>query len=87
MACGLAVVASPVGVHKEIICHGVNGLLARTETDWIDHLTRLQAEPQLRQRLGAMGRKTVLESYSLHKICPQIASILKSVVFRQRSQR
>src|SRR5215831_17299164 len=41
MACGLPVIASPVGVNSTIIDHGVNGLLARSERDWVAAIRRL----------------------------------------------
>ncbi|MEO1264552.1 MAG: glycosyltransferase family 4 protein, partial [Pseudomonadota bacterium] len=59
MACGLPVVASPVGVNTEIVAHGVNGFLATTEADWVSALTTLSQSPDLRARMGAAGRAKV----------------------------
>ena len=80
MACGIPVVASPVGVHNEMIRHGENGFLANTTEEWIESLRLLQNDPSLRQRLGVAGRKLVEEKYSVQKIAPQLAAVLKSVV-------
>jgi glycosyltransferase involved in cell wall biosynthesis len=64
MALGISPVVSPVGVNSEIIQDGVNGLLARTEEDWISALRTLLHDRGLRQRMGAAARKTVEEKYS-----------------------
>ena len=58
MACGLPVVASPVGVNRQIVEHGVNGFLAETPAQWAEALQTLLADPALRERMGqAGGRK------------------------------
>lgn len=65
MACGIATVMSPVGVNKEIIIHGQNGFLANTEEEWINYLSQLIENKELRLKLGEAGRQTVLEKYSV----------------------
>lgn len=82
MACGVPVVASPVGVNKEIIQDGVNGFLAANEAEWIEKLGRLLADPELRRRFGAAGRRTVEERYSLRVNAPKLASIFRQVLER-----
>jgi glycosyltransferase involved in cell wall biosynthesis len=79
MACGLPVVASPVGVNAEIVEHGVNGFLARTEGEWRDAVETLLADPDLRARMGASGRRKVEERYSLQVWGPRMAELLRSV--------
>ena len=59
MACGLPVVASPVGVNKEIVEHGVNGFLAESDKEWRSAIETLLSDADLRRRMGAAGRKKV----------------------------
>lgn len=80
MACGLPVVASPVGVNAEIIDHGVNGFLAETTAEWIQALTLLRENPKLRESMGESGRRKVEEKYSLQVTSPRLASLLHNVV-------
>ena len=82
MACGLPVVASPVGVNEEIVEHGVNGFLASTEAEWRDALVTLIENPKLRQSMGAKGRKKVEDHYSLQVWGPRVATMIKWVAKR-----
>jgi glycosyltransferase involved in cell wall biosynthesis len=82
MACGVPVVAAAVGVNTEIIQDGVNGFLASTGQEWDDKVGRLLADAALRQRLGAAGRKTIEERYSLAVNAPRLASLLRDAVDR-----
>lgn len=65
MACGLPVVASPVGVNAQIVEHGVNGFLASTNAEWDKSLSKLINDPKLRETMGRVGRKKVEQEYSL----------------------
>ena len=79
MACGLPVIASPVGVNSEIVEHGVNGFLATTEQEWRAALTKLIGDPDLRRRMGDAGRAKVDAEFSLRVHAPRLVEILKSV--------
>jgi glycosyltransferase involved in cell wall biosynthesis len=76
MACGLPVVASPIGVNLEIVEHGVNGFLAETELEWEQALRVLLADPALRWRMGHAGRQKVTEKYCIQKTGPNLARLL-----------
>jgi glycosyltransferase involved in cell wall biosynthesis len=80
MACGVPVVASAIGVNREIIDDGVNGFLAATEHDWIVKLGRLLSDHALRRRLGEAGRRTIEDRYSLRVHAPTLAATLREVV-------
>ena len=79
MACGVPVVASAVGVNREIIEDGVNGFLASTDEEWAGKLQRLISDPGLRRRLALAGRRTIEERYSLHVNAPKLAAVLRQV--------
>lgn len=76
MSLGIATVMSPVGVNVDIIDHGNNGFLASTDAEWIGCLSKLIDSVQLRQRMGANGRKTVEERFSVRS---QEQNLLNSI--------
>lgn len=78
MACGRPVVASPVGVNREIVEPGVNGLLAESPAQWEDALRALAADPGLRRRLGQAGRGKVERLYSRQAVGPRLAGLLRA---------
>jgi len=77
MACGLPVVASPVGVNKQLVEHGVNGLLADNEHDWVQTLNRLLSDPSLRRQMGINGLRRVETMYSLQAQASRIEGFIR----------
>jgi glycosyltransferase involved in cell wall biosynthesis len=84
MACGVPVIASPVGVNRDIIEDGVNGFLAATAADWHGKLARLVSDAGLRQRMAAAARRTIQERYSLDVNAPRVAGVMRHLVQRGR---
>ncbi len=79
MACGIPVVASPVGVHNQMIEDGKSGFLARSPADWKSRLTELIQDPQLRARLGNAGRETVRRNYDVRQAAARLAPVLQAL--------
>ena len=79
MALGIPTICSPVGVNTDIIQDNENGFLAMSESEWVDKLTRLLRDAELRRRLGDAGRVTVEQRYSAATQAPRVYEILKSV--------
>jgi len=77
MAVGLAAVASPRGVNREIISDGVNGFLAETHEQWYAQLSHLCGDKLLRIRMGQAARKTVESRYSLSVWGPRLPDLYK----------
>ena len=84
MACGLPVVASPVGVNAEIVEHGVNGFLASSSAEWREAIVRLAGDRELRLRMGTAGRQKVVSQFSAEAVGPRIARLLKATVEQAR---
>lgn len=79
MACGLPVVASPVGVNTSVVTDGENGFLARDAEGWYQALNRLANDAGLRARFGAAGRARVESDYCLQITVPRLARWLQLV--------
>lgn len=79
MACGLPVVASPVGVNRDVVEHGVNGFLAESEDEWRTAIETLLNDAELRRQMGAAGRRKVEQQYSLQVWGPHVAQMLRGV--------
>ena len=80
MACGVATVMSKVGVNSEIIKQGKNGYLAQTEQEWVDYLSLLIENSDLRHRIGQAGRETVVKNYSVNAHKDAYLEVLKSLI-------
>ena len=83
MAVGMAAVASPIGVNREIITPEENGLFATSPDDWGRQLGRLCRDASLRHQLGTAGRRTVEERYALNMWGPRLGDIYQSIVYRR----
>ncbi|WP_230714529.1 glycosyltransferase family 4 protein [Marinobacter shengliensis] len=79
MACGVPVVASPVGVNVEIVNENHCGQLAESVTEWAEALTGILRSRPRQSELGMAGRKAVEQKYSLQVQAPVLAGILRSV--------
>lgn len=80
MACAVPVVASPVGVTEAIVRDGVTGFLAKTHDEWLDRLTWLLRDRDLRQKMGQAGRQLVDERYSVSANFPRLWTLLRETV-------
>jgi glycosyltransferase involved in cell wall biosynthesis len=79
MACGIPVLATPVGMNKKIIKNGVNGFLAKTEEEWISALNTLYKNPELQKKMGKNGRQMIDEFYNLEYQSNKYIEIIKLI--------
>ncbi|MFH0772374.1 MAG: glycosyltransferase family 4 protein [Candidatus Omnitrophota bacterium] len=79
MSVGIPCVVSDVGPNKIIVKDGVNGFLAKDEDDWVEKLSRLIENADLRQAIGAAGRETVVSNYSLKVNAPKLLDVIQRV--------
>ncbi len=81
MATGLPVAASPVGMNRTVVRHGVNGFLADTAEEWRSALVTLRGDPALRRRMGEAGRRLVEEEFSHVRAGQRLVEGLREAAF------
>lgn len=79
MALGIPTIASNVGCNDRVIDEGLNGFLVSTENEWLNKLTLLCQEPQLRKSIGVQARITVEQKFSIKSTAPVYLHILQNV--------
>jgi glycosyltransferase involved in cell wall biosynthesis len=82
MALGKPVIASAAAGNLDLVTDGGDGLLV-APTDpaaWAAAIERLLADPALRERLGAAGRRTARETYSLERTVERTAAVYRDVL-------
>ena len=76
MGCELPVIASPIGMNREVVEHGVNGFIASSNEEWLEALMLYKNSIGLRQKHGAMGLKLVKEKYTIQSQADNIIQII-----------
>ena len=76
MSMSVATVVSPVGVNPDIINHGINGFIAHDEDDWINLLSLLIEDTNLRKKLAENGRLKIVSDYSINSYANKFNELL-----------
>jgi glycosyltransferase involved in cell wall biosynthesis len=80
MSCGIPVVASPVGVNRDILANEHFGIAAQSRADWIEALHMLVQDPGKRTQMGQLGRARAMRSYDTRISAALLADALRSLV-------
>ena len=80
MACGKPVVASPVGVNKNIVEHNITGILADTDDEWINALESMMKDHNLCKKMGRAARIKIEREYSLEDASKKMITLLQQAV-------
>jgi len=80
MALEIPCVMSPVGVNSKIVSDSINGFLAKDENEWVEKISLLIENPELRIKIGTAARKTVEGKYSVNSQKENYLSALKSLL-------
>jgi glycosyltransferase involved in cell wall biosynthesis len=79
MACGVPVIASPVGANVDVV-NAECGLLASSSLEWLNAFRRLRNEPNTRKKMGIAGRNRIEKQYSLTHNLPILSSVISKVL-------
>jgi glycosyltransferase involved in cell wall biosynthesis len=77
MACGIPVIASPIGMNVEVVCEHKNGFLASEKSHWLKSIEKYINDIDLRKIHGFHGRKIVENKFCLQVTQTQILQIIK----------
>ena len=80
MALEIPCVMSSVGVNSEIVSDGINGFLAESDEEWVMKISGLIENRDLRTKVGAEARKTVVEKYSVLSQKEKYLACLKNLL-------
>ncbi|MEP6893106.1 MAG: glycosyltransferase family 4 protein [Gaiellaceae bacterium] len=85
LAAGKPVVAYEVGGVPDVVRDGVDGFLVApgSTSGLAERLAQLAADPDLGRRLGAAGRKRVLERYGVGRLLDDIDRLYRETMERQ----
>ena len=80
LSVGVPVVCTPVGINSDIVKDGENGFWATNHQEWVDRLSTLIQNPDLRYQMGLKGIETVEREYSLRVTSEKFFHVLQSLV-------
>ncbi|MEO8101647.1 MAG: glycosyltransferase family 4 protein [Betaproteobacteria bacterium] len=86
MACGLPVVATPVGAVSEAVQDGVTGIMTvpRNPEALAASLATLMSDPALRGRMGAAGLRFAQENFGIDIMLDRMLEVFQRAAVRRR---
>lgn len=78
MACGVPVIASPVGANRDVVQKDC-GFLAKSTEQWVNAFRFLRDNPKQRVCMGIQARLRIETEYSLQRNLPILADVIMSV--------
>jgi glycosyltransferase involved in cell wall biosynthesis len=79
LSVGIPVVCTPVGINSDIVKDGENGFWATHPQTWVDCLSTLIQNPDLRNQMGLKGIETVEKGYSLKVTSEKFFQVLQGL--------
>jgi len=80
LSVGIPVVCTPVGINSDIVKDGGNGFWATEHQEWVDRLSNLIQNPDLRLQMGLKGIETVEREYSLTVTAEKFLGVLHTLL-------
>lgn len=79
LSVGVPVVCTPVGMNSDIVKDGENGFWATNQEEWVNRLSTLIQNPDLRFKMGLKGIETVEREYSLAVTSEKFFHVLQNL--------
>ncbi|MBL6706669.1 MAG: glycosyltransferase family 4 protein [Planctomycetaceae bacterium] len=80
MAAGVPGVGTAIGYNLELVDHGRTGFLATTQGEWIECLSKLIEDAELRNTIATAARLDVEQRFAINVIGPQLEAAIRETV-------
>jgi len=80
MALGIPPVCTPMGSNPEVIEHGRTGFLADTKEEWVEYLSRLVRDSDLRRSMAERAARVARERFSLEANAPKVIEAFRAAL-------
>lgn len=80
LALGIVPVGTPMASNTEVIKHGENGFLAATDAEWVEYLTILAEDSNLRNAMSHQAAQDAQENYSLEANAPKVIEAFRAAL-------
>jgi glycosyltransferase involved in cell wall biosynthesis len=74
---GLPTIASPLRSYVEVVNDGVDGFIARSQSDWLRLINLLKDNPELRMEVGRNARKRAYEEFGFERQLRDYLAVFK----------
>ena len=78
MSCKKSVIASPVGINKEIVGNE-NGFLVESEKEWLDALEKIYLYSNLRKEMAKRNFEKIKEEFNFKVNCKKYCTIIRNL--------
>jgi glycosyltransferase involved in cell wall biosynthesis len=88
MASGVCCVATPVGMVRDVVRDGENGLMAPLDDvgAFVGHTARLASDRALRREMGGAARRTIVDGYQWWQVCRRAHDLYGTAIERFRER-
>ena len=80
MALGIVPVGTPMASNPEVIRHGENGFLAEKDEEWVEYLTLLAEDSNLRNSMSRQAAQDAQENYSLEANAQKVIEAFRAAL-------
>ena len=80
MALGIPPVCTPMGSNPEVIEHGRTGFLADTKEEWVEYLSRLVRDSDLRRSMAERAARVARERFSPEANAPKVIEAFRAAL-------
>jgi glycosyltransferase involved in cell wall biosynthesis len=87
MALGIPAICTDMGANRDVVKHGENGFLAKSNEEWLTAFKTLIDDASLRRKLGDEARKTVVENYSMERCAELFSDAVKATLQNKNNKK